>query len=204
MPNQFYQDLVTQKSFDLLKKLRQQYKFILIGGWAVFLYTRALKSKDIDLIIDFEALSALKKKFELFKNDRLKKYEIKQEGLDVDLYVPYFSDLGLPTEEIAQRITSLESFKVPQLAVLLILKQVAWLNRRDSVKGEKDKIDIISLLLQEVNWSDYKKLLGQITVKENLPEKLKDLLKQTGQVPELGINNQQMAKLKRKILANFD
>lgn len=203
MPDQFYQNLITQKSFDLLKRLRQYYQFILIGGWAVFLYTQGLKSKDIDLIVDFETLSALKKKFELSKNERLKKYEIKQDGLDIDIYVPYFSDLGLPIEEIRERAVSLEGFRVPSLAALLILKQVAWLNRRDSVKGEKDKIDIISLLLREVDWSDYKNLLNQVTIKENLLASLKDLLKQTTRVPELGVNNQGIAKLKRKIFSEF-
>jgi len=50
----FYHDLVTDKSWELLKKLKKNYDFILIGGWAVFLYTHALKSKDIDLVCEYD------------------------------------------------------------------------------------------------------------------------------------------------------
>ena len=45
---EFYQDLITQKSFEALQNLKREFDFILIGGWAVFLYTKDLKSKDID------------------------------------------------------------------------------------------------------------------------------------------------------------
>lgn len=48
---QFYNDIITQKSFAYLQILKKKYDFILIGGWAVFLYSRSLKSKDIDIII---------------------------------------------------------------------------------------------------------------------------------------------------------
>lgn len=38
----FYHNLITQKSWEVLKKLKAKYDFILIGGWAVFLYTKSL------------------------------------------------------------------------------------------------------------------------------------------------------------------
>jgi hypothetical protein len=45
----YYNDLITQKSWQTLQVLRGRLEFVLIGGWAVYLYTKALKSKDIDL-----------------------------------------------------------------------------------------------------------------------------------------------------------
>jgi len=33
---QYYQDLITSKSFKILQDLKRNYKFILIGGWSVF------------------------------------------------------------------------------------------------------------------------------------------------------------------------
>ena len=60
----FYHNLITQKSWQLLQDLRRRYQFILIGGWAVFLYTKALKSKDIDLVMGYEELKKLKEEFE--------------------------------------------------------------------------------------------------------------------------------------------
>ena len=87
---EYYQNIITAKSFQILQALKRQYDFILIGGWAVFLYTHTLKSKDIDIIVDYPALEKLRADFDLRKNDRLKKYEISREEIDVDIYVPFF------------------------------------------------------------------------------------------------------------------
>ena len=197
---QYYHDLITKKSFDILKSLKREYQFILIGGWAVFLYTKSLKSKDIDIILDYEALSRLKEKFRVSKNERLKKYEIKIEGIDIDIYLPYFSDPGLPPEEIKNFIIIKEGFRVPIPEVLLILKERAFLERKDSPKGEKDKIDIFSLLLLEnFNFSKYKQILEKYN-KESFIIHLKGLLKETFEVRELQLSRHKMARFKSKVL----
>ena len=69
----YYRNHVTQTSWKQLQNLAQNYLFILIGGWAVWLYTNQLKSKDIDIIVEFDQLEKLKVNFPLSKNDRLKK-----------------------------------------------------------------------------------------------------------------------------------
>lgn len=66
---QFYHQVVTEKSFLALQELKRKYRFILIGGWAVFLYTHSLKSKDIDIIIDYNELGALQKDYPIIKNE---------------------------------------------------------------------------------------------------------------------------------------
>ena len=71
----YYLDSITEKSQKELYTLRKLMDFILIGGWSVYLYTKGLKSKDIDIIIDFEKLSLLENKYGLTKNVRLTKYE---------------------------------------------------------------------------------------------------------------------------------
>ena len=35
--NNYYQDIITQKSWNLLTELQKEVDFILIGGWAVYL-----------------------------------------------------------------------------------------------------------------------------------------------------------------------
>jgi len=50
-------------------------RFVLIGGWAVWLYTQQLKSKDIDIVIDLPTLDALKSAYEIEKNHRLKTFQ---------------------------------------------------------------------------------------------------------------------------------
>ena len=201
---EYWHELITEKSFNLLKELKRDYKFILIGGWAVFLYTKALKSKDIDIVLDFDQLSELKKRFFVLKNERLRKYEIKKEGIDIDIYLPYYSDPGLPPQEIKKFTTTKEGFIVPVPEVLLILKLNVFKNRRGSPKGEKDKIDIFSLLsLVDLNWQKFKEIL-QIYGKEELKEDLVNLLKSTRQLKAIGLSSHKMARLKKRILAELE
>ena len=48
---QFWNEVLTEKSWNVLKDLnRERFDFILIGGWAVYLWARSHKSKDIDII----------------------------------------------------------------------------------------------------------------------------------------------------------
>ena len=151
-----------EKSWNLLKELsKKDFKFIVIGGWAAYLWTKLHKSKDIDIIVpDFKELEYLKKNYDLRKNDNLKKYEIKFEGIDVDIYVPYYSKLALPIEEIKSHITKIENMGVASPEALLVLKQGAELDRKDSVKGSKDRIDIMALMLfSEIDFKKYDYLL---------------------------------------------
>lgn len=153
---QFYHDLVTEKSFQLLRVLRRQFKFVLIGGWAVFFYTRALKSKDIDIMVDYGELSRLKEVYPVSKNERLKKYEIKRGEVDVDIYLPHYSDLGIPIERLTAFTVEREGFTLPVPEVLFLLKLYAYQSRRGSVKGKKDELDIFSLaFLPEFDWRQY-------------------------------------------------
>ena len=197
---QYYHDLITQKSWQLLLSLKKKYDFVLIGGWAVYLYARTLKSKDIDLILDYLALEKLKEEFPVAKNDRLKKYETKTEETDIDIYLPYYSELGLPADEVIKLTTMLENFKVPDVEILALLKAKALLERKNSVKGRKDLIDLVSLFSLE--GFDFKKL-GQHARKfqsENLLRVIVEKVKSTTKIDELNLNVHKMAEFKRRTL----
>ncbi|MFQ6121110.1 MAG: DUF6036 family nucleotidyltransferase, partial [Methanosarcinales archaeon] len=97
---EFWNEIILEKSFKVLQKISKEFDFVLIGGWAVYLWTNSQKSKDIDVIIKYEVLDYLKKNYSLKKNDYLKKYEIIIDEIDIDIYLPYFSNLGIPVEEI--------------------------------------------------------------------------------------------------------
>src|SRR3990167_6840408 len=124
---EFWSSLLTEKSWNLLKELsKKNFQFIVIGGWAAYLWTRLHKSKDIDIIVpDFEDMEYLKKNYDLRKNDSLKKYEIKFEEIDVDIYLPYYSKLALTIEEIKHHSAIIENLHVASPEALLILKQGA-------------------------------------------------------------------------------
>jgi len=200
---QFYHDFITQKSFEYLQKLKNKFQFILIGGWAVFLYTKSLKSKDIDIIVDYENLAKMKEAGEIRKNNRLKKYEVSEGNFDIDIYVPYYSELGMPIEEIQKNSKNKEGFTAPEPEILLLLKLYAWHNRRGSAKGQKDELDIFSLaLLSEFDWRKYAGFVEKYDFSE-LNKEFKNLLKATRRIKDLNINEQKMAKSKKRILGKI-
>jgi len=158
---EFWNDISTRKSWDLLKILNKKLGFIVIGGWAIYIWTNALKSKDVDIILtDWNDLEKIKENYEPKKNDRLKKYEIIISDIDVDIYLPHYSKMAIPCEQLITMSTVKEGFKVLKPEPLLILKQQAQLDRKDSIKGQKDRVDILSLLLSKtIDFKEYRQLL---------------------------------------------
>jgi hypothetical protein len=172
---EFWNDMATEKSWGVLINLKKETEFILIGGWACYLLTKAIKSRDIDIILDFEALEKLRNRCRIKKTTFLRKYEAVIDGVSIDIYVPFYSRFSVPPEDIGKNTTNREGFDIPRPEILLILKQQAELSRRDSVKGQKDRTDIINLILEggveikayldfleRYNIPDYRKRLAKI------------------------------------------
>lgn len=204
MSQDFWHHVIADKSFATLQTLRREYDFVLIGGWAVFLFSHALKSKDIDIIVEPSVLGLLKTKFDVIKNDRLKKYEIKLEGFDVDIYLPHWSELGLPVEYVFQNSLSREGFKVPEIEILFVLKLFTYSKRKGSLKGKKDALDLVSLLREtSFPFTNVHQILKKYGL-ENLKKELRELLASTFEVRELNLNAKQYADFKRKVLSNIE
>ena len=203
MIKEFWHTLVIEKSYQFLQEMRKSFDFVLIGGWAIYFYTHGLKSKDIDIIVSLETLGKLKQKFDVYKNERLRKYEIKIEGIDIDIYVPYWSDLGLSINKVTENTVSLEGFRLPSKEILLILKLFVYSQRKASLKGKKDLIDIISLLyFDNINWE----LLNHILEDNNLlylKDELREILTSTTKIEELGINQKKFSDFKKKIATEY-
>lgn len=196
---EFWNDLLTEKSFNLLKDLtKKNFRFILIGGWAAYLWTKTHKSKDIDIILpDFASLDYLKKHYELKKNDTLKKYEIVFGEIDLDIYIPFYSKLTLPTEEIIKYTTTIENIEVVTPEMLLILKQGAEKERTHSVKGMKDRVDILTLLFfANVDIKKYKEIVKHYHL-GGCKDQLKKILLEFKELTYLGLNPREF-KLKKE------
>lgn len=194
-----YHNFITEKSWNLLQELKRTYEFILIEGWAVYLYTKGLKSRDIDFICDYETLERLRKEYEVIKNERLKKYEIHVGEFDIDIYLPFYSELGIPLEALQKMTFTIEGFSVPHREVLLILKQKAFENRRGSSKGEKDKFDILSLVKENFDFQKYATLIADYNL-FHFKNDLRKLIKETREIKELSINTHQWARIKTHLL----
>ncbi|MEM3593051.1 MAG: hypothetical protein QXW80_00300 [Candidatus Micrarchaeia archaeon] len=175
---EFWSELLTKASWEKLIQLSKEIRFTLIGGWAAYLWTGLHKSKDIDIIVDYEDLLKLQQTYRLEKNDRLKKYEIKFDKFDIDIYLPGYSNLAIPAEDVIKNYsTKIEGINTIIPEALLILKQGAEIERRNTVKGKKDAIDILTLLIHApFNLKRYNELLSKYK-KQNYIEELATVIK---------------------------
>lgn len=199
---EFWSELITKKSWEILLKFKKEpIKFIVIGGWADYLWTKLHKSKDIDIAItDLKDLDYLKNKYDLKKKDRLNKYEIIIDEIDIDIYVPYYSKLAIPVEDLDKYTSIIENLKVVLPHALLILKQGAELDRKDTVKGLKDQIDIMTLLMySEVDFKEYDKLLKKYKLEE-FRKRLKFIINNFKDLKYIGLNPREFKLKKRELL----
>lgn len=197
---EFWNEIILEKSWKVLQKISKELNFVLIGGWAVYLWTNSQKSKDVDIIIEYKALDYLKRNYILKKNEHLRKYEIIIDEIDIDIYLPYFSNLGIPVEEIIKHKAGVKGFETLPPELLLILKQKAEHDRRDSVKGQKDKIDILNLLISlDIDWKKYKEFLERYNLREYVSE-LVHIVNAFDMLEYIGMNPREYKVWKRKIL----
>lgn len=207
---EFWNSLSTEKSWDVLVQFsKEPIKFIVIGGWATYLWTKLHKSKDIDIAIaDIKNMDYLKYKYNLKKNDSLKKYEIQFDEIDLDIYVPYFSKLALPVEDLGKYTGKIEGFTALKPEALLILKQGAEIERRESVKGAKDQIDIMGLLVYtDFNAKFYFEILKKYKL-ENYFQSLKKIISNFKDYEYLNLDPREFKKRKievvEKLKINFE
>jgi len=199
---EFWSEVVTAKSWAQLVVLSKEYKFILIGGWAAYLWTRTHKSKDIDIVVDYDALHKIKTTLPLEKNERLRKYEVKMGEFDIDIYLPGYSKLAIPLEKLTENMTNIEGINVPSAESLVLLKQGAEIARRGSIKGKKDLIDILTLLIRSgFSIGNYKKLAREFSL-EHYVKELENEINLFNQKDSdyLGMNLNEFAKWKKKFL----
>lgn len=198
---EFWDDIVTDKSWRVLIDLAKKFDFVVIGGWAAYLHTKTLKSKDIDIVVDFDTLEKMGVEYQLKKNSNLKKYEIIIDEISVDIYVPFFSGLAIPVNSLAEYYTKIEGIKVVVPEVLLILKQQAEAERRNSVKGQKDRTDIMNLLINSnINLKTYLQFVKKYNL-EQYPARLKEIIRDAKmEFNYLGVHNLRKIKLLKRSL----
>lgn len=154
-----WRDDVIDRSWKILQHLRGLCSSILIGGWAVYFWTRKLKSRDVDICVDQDNFYRLRSRLEredvfIRRNPRLRKFEARFGDIEVDIYTPFMSNLAVPVGEMLRNkwFTNIEGNDVALPEVLLLLKSQAAEQRWRSERGLKDRVDVLSLLLH----SDWK------------------------------------------------
>jgi len=199
---QYWHELVTFKSWEKLQELKaKKLEFVLIGGWACYLWAKSHKSKDIDVLVDLAELARLKAEFSLKKNTRLKKYEFSMDGISIDVYVLFYSKFVLPAEYVVKNTVMLDGFRVPKPEVLLLLKQQAELERKHSEKGLKDRIDIIDLLVKSnFDFEKYLNIVEEFGLLEYW-KRLVEIVNSFREASYLGMGIQELKREKKRIIA---
>jgi len=194
---EYWNDFLTEKSWKILNEIKGEFEFVLIGGWAVYLWGKVNKSKDLNIIISFDVLNKLREKYDVKKNDKLKKYEIKIEEIDIDIYVPFYSEIGIDLKKIETE--KVEGFDVVKVEELLIMKQIAERERKGE-KKEKDGVDILSLLFNcDIDFGRYNKLLKEFK-KEELFRELINLVKNFKEGKYFDLNVRELKLKKNEVL----
>ena len=178
-----WRDETVEKSWQVLTDVSELADFILIGGWAVYLWTKKLKSRDIDICINQENFyklqsQLLQKNHGLKRNARLMKFEAVIGDVEIDIYTPFMSKLVVPCQDMFEKKlhSRIERFKVASPETLLLLKAQAAQQRWHAEKGVKDRVDIISLL----KFADIKKaILKQMLKKYDSTDTLRSIIKRT-------------------------
>lgn len=159
--SQYYADAITQQSEALLRRLRELVpQAVVLGGWAVYLYADGQRSKDVDIAVVADELGALQREFgaRLRRNDQLRKYEVVLDsGIELDIFVAFVSNSGIAIERVMDCSRPIAGYRVLCPEGLLLLKLCAWLDRIGRPKGDKDEIDIVSLLASvTIDWERYR------------------------------------------------
>lgn len=197
---EFWNAEVTLESWKKLTQITKEFDFILIGGWAAYLWTKTHKSKDIDIVVDYKTLDILKQRYTLIKNERLRRYEIKEGKYDIDVYVSHYSSLTVPVEQLANHTTTIEGITTISSEMLIILKQGAEIDRGSSIKGKKDAIDILTILIYSgFERSKYRTLIKEFKL-EYLEKELERVVKSFDEsdLQYIGLDHQQFVNWKKE------
>lgn len=179
---------------------------VLIGGWATYIRTRVAKSHDIDIIVDHATLAKLGEKFQLSPSRHIggRKFEIKVEGVGVDVYPVYQSKLGqrlqIPVEVLINYTEKIDRTRLLTTEAQFVAKMAALLDRQDTLPGEKDRREMWELMNTEPG-VDFKVVSGILRAGGWEGRRQSEVLDQTfdllGETADLSRNDRAALRLKR-------
>jgi hypothetical protein len=92
---------VTRESWRVLNELAARLNPVVIGGWAVFLWTGSMKSADVDLFVSDADLWKIGARVR--RHPRLAKYHACINGVDVYIYTPSVCKLAITAAEVFEK-----------------------------------------------------------------------------------------------------
>lgn len=124
-----------------------------IGGIAVYLHARnhretarfADTTHDADFYISLADMGDLRDLEEVTPNRRLSKHQLIKRGFEFDIYTERQSALIVPYDAVIAESVVYGGIRVASLEHLFALKLEAFLDRKDSGKGDKDAKDLLRI-----------------------------------------------------------
>lgn len=129
----------------------------------------------------------------------MKKYEARRDEIQIDIYLPHYSTIGIPVEELIRQATSYQGFLLLKKEWLIALKIYVLSQRQRTTKGEKDFLDLISLFQTRPDV----KILNIIIKTHKLTKEYQTFLKELNErfeILELNLNKHKFKKLKARII----
>lgn len=128
---------------------------VFIGGIAVYLHcinhdlTKPLaeSTHDGDFYISLADMGDLRDIEEVQSNRKLNKHQIRKRGFEFDIYTERQSSLIVPYDQAIAHAVLYDRIRVACVEHLIALKLEAYLDRKDSARGQKDAKDLIRLFL---------------------------------------------------------
>lgn len=187
-------------------------QLIFIGGIATYLYSIENEmpeefSHDADFTISDGDYIDLKDLYSINENKRLKKSEIIINGIEYDVYKGSNSSLLFTHDELAKNAVISQGIAIPSLEHLLCLKMIAYSNRKDSNKGDKDARDLIKIINCFNKNNPNKEILNNIPyyLKQEIILNLNNIFNQFNIFSEICAKNHKEAnKLREKFKQNLD
>jgi hypothetical protein len=214
MNMELWNEKAIEKSERILNELKKISDFVLVGGWAVYFWTKTIKSIDIDIYMNFEDFYKIQsilieKGIFINFNPKLKKYSTKIEEVDVDIYTPDQSGLIIPCKDVFRNkwFEIIERFKVLKAEPLMLLKLDAEKERPNTIKGFKDRCDIIALVtrldLDMKFLDDLFKKYNAFILKKRLIKIVKNSSEEYKYALQKEISPSKLKKLKKEIISKI-
>lgn len=146
MRKQYWNRESTNASLRLLRSMPKELDFVLIGGWAVYMYIGAQKSQDIDIVIGYDHINYFRQfGINEYRGGKVRYSNVN--GVIVDLFIEDYidTDMPFPSAIIGDNYVKIENIKVVDKNLLLLLKLWGYFSA-DEIKHRKDIIDVVSLL----------------------------------------------------------
>lgn len=150
-----WNEAIMLKGYEFIKKLiALDIEFVVMGGWAVYFLTEYHMSKDIDLMIRDREFWKLKN-YIMGLNGREKTTNLPKTGfalddVELDVYTESRSGLAIPVKDVFSKsyFLNIKGVNVLKPEVLLILKAAAEKERSETMKGFKDRCDMLAILMR--------------------------------------------------------